>query len=890
MNAGDQLGPYKILEPLGAGGMGEVYLGEDTRLGRKVAIKVLPAGFAADPERLARFEQEARAAAALNHPHIAVVHDVGLEGDVHFIVQEFLQGHALDTLLAQGPLPLKKAMGLATEVAAALAAAHRAGIVHRDLKPANIFVTNDGHAKVLDFGLAKLTEAAPQGGDMSMSPTMLGTMAGQVLGTAGYMSPEQVEGKPVDQRADIFSFGCVLYEAVVGAKAFAGQSVPDTLSKILHEEPAELAQEADKIPGELGRIARKCLAKEPESRYQHADDLVVDLRAAADQNTGPVGTLAAAPHAAVATDSAAGARAGTPASRIGGALPWAVAAIAIVIAVAVWATSSSGPTEGEIVRFSIDRGALETAAYMGAPFAVSPDGRTIVYLAASGNSEQLFRRRTDELEGTPIPESVGARAPFFSPDGNHIAFFADGALKRVAMAGGAPSTVCPVASVNGSGIWTEDDHIIFGLQAANVGLLRVDAGGGVPVALTTLDADKEEGQHSLPQVLPGDRVLFTAVGVQGNEVQVVDLESGVVTTVGARAGRYHAGTGHLLFVDAQQLFAQPFDVDQLVLSGTQVALLDGIVNWDLSPGGTLAFADGVDPAVGISLVKINRRGQVEELPGLPSSDYQIPVLSPDGTRVAVTEGSIIGTGTWISVYDLQRGALARRVATGYGAQWIPDGQSIALGSNANRALFWQPLEVAEAPRELVAGTTGSVWTTDVSPDGRVLAYYEIHPDTGRDIWLVEIAGDAEPRPFLVTAASERSAVFSPDGAWIAYMSDAGGLEQVYVRSFPAGDNEVQVSIGGGREPRWSADGAEIFYRQGRGMYAVPVSTQPTFRVGDPDLLFQGRFIVQTGGRNANYDVDAEGNFYITQRPEGGERVNVVLNWDQELERLLAGGR
>ncbi len=902
MNAGDQLGPYKIIEQLGVGGMGEVYLGEDTRLGRKVAIKVLPAEFAGDPERLARFEQEARAAAALNHPHIAAVFDVGAEvvegrvaGDgttTHFIVQEYLEGEALDATLAQGALSFKKAVNVATEVAEALAVAHRAGIVHRDLKPANVFITRDGHAKVLDFGLAKLTEAAVGAADMSMSPTMLGTMAGQVMGTPGYMAPEQVEGKTVDHRADIFAFGCLLYEMMVGAKAFGGQSVPDTLAKILHEDPAELVQPTGKMPDELARIARKCLAKEPESRYQHADDLVVDVRAAApDQTTAPAGAMDPAAQPASSAAATAGGSEATAAAARPTALPWAIAAIAIVIAIAIgaWALRPSGSTGTEIVRFSIDRGELETSNYLSPPFAVSPDGRTIVYVAASGDGEQLFRRRVDELEGTPIPDSLGARGPFFSPDGNHIGFFGDGELKRVAVAGGQPTTVCQVASVNGSAVWTEDDQIIFGLRAVNSGLLEVSAGGGVPAPLTTLDTGSGESQHASPQLWPGGRVSFDAYSPSGRELQVVARASGEVTTVGP-VGRYHAGTQQLLFVDGQQLFAQPFDVDRLSLSGTRVQLLDGVIHVAFSAGGTLLYSDGVDPAVGMAIVKIDRRGRVEELPGLLLGDFTLPVLSPDGTRLAFTEGWIAGSTatSFIGLYDLERGALTRHVVDGFGAQWGADSQSIVFSSG--NTLRWQPLENAETLRELVSGTEGSLWTTDVSPNGRVIAYYEIHPDTGRDIWTVEIDGDTEPVPFLVTAASERSAVFSPDGHWIAYMSDAGGQEEVYVRPFPAGGAEIQVSIGGGREPRWSADGTEIFYRQGRGMYAVSVTTKPEFRVGDPDLLFQGVFLVQPGGRNATYDVDADGNFYMTLRPEGGERVNVVLNWDRELERLLAGQR
>ncbi len=906
---GTSLGPYKIIEQLGAGGMGEVYLGEDTRLGRKVAIKVLPPEFASDPERLARFEQEARAAAALNHPHIAAVFDVGFEdltlaetaeaqtdpnmevsvapaAGVHYIVQEYQDGEALDALLARGALPIRKATGIAAEVAAALAAAHRAGIVHRDLKPANIFVTKEGHAKVLDFGLAKLTEVAGHAPDTSMSPTTFGTMAGQVLGTAGYMSPEQVEGKPVDHRADIFAFGCVTYEMVGGHAPFRGKSMPDTLSNILHAAPVELEVVTGKMPAELARITRKCLAKEPESRYQHADDLVVDLRAVStDQNTGPVDVPASAAKAAPP--------AAAPAFRIGVALPWVVAAIAIVIAIASWVLRSSEPAATETVRFSIDRGQLENYLHLAAPFAVSPDGRTIVYAATSDNGEQLFRRRVDELDGTPIPDSRSGRAPFFSPDGSQIGFFADGKLKRVALAGGRPTAICSVASTNGSAVWTDDDQIIFGLQAANAGLYKVSAAGGAPVRLTTLDTGRGETQHTRPQVLPGgDRILFMATTAGSSELRVLALGSGDITPLSAARGMYDPATGHLLFRDGQQLFAQRFDLEQLRTTGARVALLEGVVGWSLPAGGTFAYADGADPAMEMSIVRVDRDGNVEELTGLGPGDYVIPALSPDRKWLTYTEDSnaFDSGSTVISVYEMERGAVTRRAANGYGARWRAGSQSIVFGNNSNRTLSWQQLQSSEEPREILSGTGASLWTTDVSSDGRLLAYYEIHPDTGRDIWTVELDGDAEPQPFLVTAASERSAVFSPDGAWIAYMSDASGQEEVYVRPFPAGGSEVQVSIGGGREPRFSADGSEIFYRQGRGMFAVPITTQPTFRVGEPDLLFEGRFAVQTGGRNANYDVDDDGNFYIVQVPDGYERVNVVLNWDRELKRLLAEQR
>ena len=718
------------------------------------------------------------------------------------------------------------------------------------------------------------------------------------MGTAGYMAPEQVEGsEEIDHRADTFAFGCVLYEMVAGVEPFSGKSVPDTLSKILHDEPRDFTEALGKMPAELGRVTCKCLAKEPEERYQHADDLVVDLRAVASQVER--GTLGSPGGAGTGIGLGVGDRASTapagtamprPSATWRRTVPWFVSAVAIVGAVAAWATRPVGSADTSLVRFSIDRGQLEVVDFLAAPFAVSPDGRTIVYLAPGDEGEQLFRRRVDELEPTPIPDTDNARGPFFSPDGSRLGFFADGELKQVELAGGRATTVCAASSTNGSAVWGDDDQITFALLATNAGLFRVAASGGTPVPLTTLDAGRGEVQHANPQILPGgDGILFVASASDGGrQLQIVSLESGRVSAIGRGTKAFYAAPGQLLVLDAQQLFVVPFDVDALRTRGGRTALVDRVINLDVSPAGTLVYSDGVDPIGGRSIVKIDREGRVEELPGLERGEYLFPVLSPDGTRLAFTQGYLITGSPTIGVYEIERGA-ASRLAPGFNSKWRREGQSVVFGDRQGGFVGWRPLDRSEEVTELVSSSATSLWVTDVSPDDRRVAYYEVHPETGRDIWMVPLEGEPTPEAFLVTPASERSTVFSPDGDWVAYMSDASGREEVYVRPYPAGQPEFQVSVGGGREPRWSADGSEMYYRWGRGLYAVPVATDPEFRAGEPELLFTGRFHVEPGGRNQNYGLDADGNFYIVRLPEGGERINVVVNWFEELNRLVPTG-
>jgi serine/threonine-protein kinase len=661
---GSSLGPYRILEQIGAGGMGEVYLAEDTRLGRKVAVKVLPPHFASIPERLQRFEREALAAAALNHPHIAAIHDVGAEQldgtEVHFIVQEHLEGEPLNKLVEQGRVPIKKSLGLATEVAEALAAAHKAGIVHRDLKPANVFVTEEGHAKVLDFGLAKLTEVETDGsmidGGASGSPTALGTAAGNVVGTAGYMSPEQVEGAEIDHRADIFAFGCMLYEMTAGKKAFTGRSTVETLQRIVHEPPQPIGEIDAGLPAELQRILRKSMAKDPNRRYQGAKDLAVDLeRLGQDVDAGravaieDVSGIADSAELDAAVVSAIDGEA--PRAR-GVSMPLAaVALIAAVIVTGFAVRYVMAPTPAEPVRakrFVVPLGEGVRVSNTAKPVALSPAGDKVAYmLNTSGTTGRaLMVRPLDQLEPRElVPDSAAIFAPFFSPDGQWVGYRDGLELKRVSVDGGPslPLTTAEQPPAGGA-TWGDDGTIVFG---AGGKLYEIPEAGGAPTLL--LEPDPAEGQAAgLPRHIPDtDAVLYT-VGAPGgaSKVAVLRRDAGETHTVietGADA-RYLA-TGHLAYLVQDALFVVPFDRDTLTTTGPATPIQQGLHvaggvpgHYDVADDGTLVFLESGGGAVGgsASLVWRTLEGERDEIITTPVEQgvFWLPRLSPDGRKVA----------------------------------------------------------------------------------------------------------------------------------------------------------------------------------------------------------------------------------------------------------------
>ncbi len=695
MEPGTRLGPYEITEQLGAGGMGEVYLAQDTRLGRKVAIKVLPAEFASDPERLARFEQEARAAAALNHPHIAAVFDVGTEDGTHFMVQEYLEGDTLREPLQRGALPLKKALGLATEIAEALAAAHAAGIIHRDLKPENIFVTKEGHAKVLDFGLAKLTEVAGAGspGGATQSPTMMGTVAGQVMGTAGYMAPEQVEGsEEIDHRADLFSFGCVLQEMASGTRAFGGKNVTEVLHHLLNSDPEPMA---DGLPLKLHWILDKCLAKEPTRRYQNADDLVVDLKALAREVESG------------AARSAQDAEAGGSEDPHGAILPTralvpvgvSIIATAIVFGAAgYW--SGVGSSEGDDAMGR--QGQVSTATEISLPpetplplggratevgfdnpsIALSPDGSLLVFVGMSGATTQLYRREMNGFDVDAIPGTEGATHAFFSPDGESLGFLTNNQVKRASLRGDPPQTLCDARSPV-TATWTRNDAIYFTSQQRSR-LSLVEAGGG-----ECREVGPEVGSRSYGKVLPegkwalvGDSDVHSAGDYR--DIQLLSLET-LETRLLIRNGydaRY-IGTGHILFGRSGGLYAVPFDLAGLTVTGEPVLVardvrMDSffsVIQVAASDNGIVAYVPGGDASVG-KMAWIDRDGTTEYLP--PEERlYSSLDLSPDGNRIAV---HVADVNDYIGIYTIDRNEWKRLRAPendGWPA-WSPDGSQIAF--------------------------------------------------------------------------------------------------------------------------------------------------------------------------------------------------------------------
>ncbi|MCZ6856847.1 MAG: protein kinase, partial [Gemmatimonadetes bacterium] len=910
---GTSLGPYKIIEQLGAGGMGEVYLAEDTRLGRKVAIKVLPPEFASDPERLARFEQEARAAAALNHPHIAAVFDVGFEtaqggsGEddadpgVHFMVQEYLEGEPLSRPLRSGPLATKKALDLAIEIAEALAVAHSAGIVHRDLKPDNVFVTGDGHAKILDFGLAKLTEPSGSTGTDStppLSPTNLETSAGTVLGTAGYMAPEQVEGKTVDHRADLFSLGTLIYEMVTGSQPFAGRSSVETLQRIVHETPVAVTEIKSELPNQLEWVLEKLLAKDPVDRYQHADDLAVRLRLLRRQIALGLPSAPLEPPAAP-----------TRASLWGRYLPWAIAAVAVVVtAVAVWrslgASAGEGP-EPVVSRFSIDlppEEAFEPSDNPAPVMAISPDGRRMVYVAVNDGERQLYLRNLDTLQVAPIPGTQDAISPIFSPNGQWVAFFAEGKLKKVPLGGGAPRVLCDALEQRGA-TWTNDGRIIFA-PSSNEGLYIVSDEGGTPVPLTTRASDNREISHRLPEVLPGDNaVIFTIKRSDTDSFDDAIVEAQSLTT-GDRVTLFEGGsyvkylpTGHLLYARAGTLLAVPFDAENLAVTGDPITVLDGVITYPyfgsaqfaVADNGTLLYVPGPTNAVERRLVWVDREGAAEPVTE-NSRWYQGVSISPDGEQIAV---SVEAVNVQVWIHDVGRDILSRLTfdANNFRPIWAPDGDRLVFSSGrlGRRVLWIQAADPGQEAERLLEGDNNQYpnsWTRA----GDVLAFSEFRQGTGWDILTLRMEEGQQPQEFAVGPFNESDAAFSPDGRWLAYSSNESGPREVYVQPYVGAGGRRQISADGGTEPLWSPSGDEIFYRNGARMMSVAFEDEEPSR---PQILFERPYVQGDTLNYRTYGVAPDGRFLMIEddNPVPLRRIVAAVNWFEELKRLVpTGGR
>ncbi len=893
LSAGTRLGPYEVTAQIGVGGMGEVYQATDTKLKRQVAIKVLPESVAADADRLARFQREAEVLASLNHPQIAAIYGLEEADGVKGLVMELVEGPTLADRIAQGAIPVDEALPIAKQIAEALEAAHEQGIIHRDLKPANVKVREDGTVKVLDFGLAKALEPAGAGSpDVSHSPTMSAqaTQAGVILGTAAYMSPEQARGKPVDKRADVWSFGVVLYEMLTGKRAFEGEDVSLTLASVLKNEPDwEAVPKA--VPLLLTTFLRRCLEKDPKQRVRDIGDVRLTLEGAFET------------HAAAAVAVA------QPVWRQ--PLPVAAAALVVgglIVGSAAW---SLWPTADvpRVTRLTIAQPAAQPLRLgTNQPvLALSPDGTRAVYLVLVEGQPTLVVRPLDALEATVLYQGR-AFGPFFSPDGAWVGFHdnADRRIKRVAVTGGPALTVSASGAPQMRGAaWAADDTIIIATDTPS-GLWQVPVGGGTPEPLTTLDESQSESNHEWPELLPGgEAVLFTIrrAGEPADAalIAVRHLETGEQRVL-VSGGSYpkYVPTGHLVYGFAGTLRAVPFDLDALTVTGNPVGVLEGVLtkagtgaaDVAVAQDGSLVYvARGVAAAVPRTLVWVDRQGREEAIPA-PVRSYVYPHLSPDGTKVAL---DIRDQEIDIWVWDLTRTTLTRLTFDAGRDRtpvWTPDGQRIAFSSEQEGVgnLFWQAAD-GTGSVERLSESAITQYPFSFSPDGTRLVFAE----SNNDLAVLALEGDRQTTPLVKTTFAERNGEISPDGRWLAYQSDESGREEIYVRPFPDVDaGRWPVSAGGGSRPLWARSGEELFYLAPDGaVMRVAVEGGTTFRPDTPTRLFQGLYSGGTLGRFfRTYDVSPDGKRFSMIKegtPDGSATppsLILVLNWFEELKRLV----
>jgi len=882
---GMRLGPYEILESLGAGGMGEVYRAADPRLGRQVAIKVLPGEFSADLERLARFEQEARAAAALSHPNIAVVYDVGAEGPTHYLVQEYLTGASLrHRLITRPDRPLSEWLPIAADIASALAAAHHAGIVHRDIKPENVMVAADGRAKVLDFGLAKLTEPTGAGLADTNSPTVLGTMAGTVMGTIGYLAPEQAAGQPVDRRADIFALGCILYEMAAGERPFAGRSAAEVIAHVLHDEPRPLADVRPNLPAEFHRIVGKCLAKDPARRYQHADDLSVDL---ADLQRQPVA-------ASSAPSGEAPARPPGPARWL-----WPVA-VALAMGLAAWGwfrphTEATLQPPSRLALLVPNQGGSNPA--LQRQIAITPDGRTLLFPATAADGQnRTMRMGLDDTEPSALPGVVPFLADYvMSPDGREFlgTVAQSRQLFRYSIAGGTlrPLPRDIVATPNAA--WASDGSIWFGTGFVAAGLVRLS-----PDDTVSRPFGAEHGNLAPMQVLPGDRtalVLRVPTGSASGPAMLLDLETGSTTVlVDMDVVEIRYTPGYLVYALADgSLQAVAFDPRDRRVVGEAVRIASGIsltgaptAQFAVAENGTVAYI----PEEPRSLVLVGREGSIRQATA-EKRNFHAPMFSPDGRRIATDFNSADGRDVWL--LNLGDGLLSRATfdRDGHDATWTPDGASLTYTSVRDGLLTLLRARpgVSQAPEVLLAspqlGYSG-LWLNDGT--ALVTVANSLEAGSGSDLAVITRAGAGPLEPLVATRFEEQFPAVSPDDRWVAFVSNQTGQDEVYVRALRGEGDQVQVSLAGGIEPVWSPDGREVFYRSGADagseLVAASVRADPAFAVTSRRTLFPVADMA-TATPHRNYDISPDGTTFVMVRFNPSSRIVVIQNLPALVQKL-----
>ncbi len=878
---GTRLGPYEIVEPLGEGGMGEVYRAKDTRLGREVAVKVLPQHLSMNAEVRARFEREAKAISSLSHPHICALFDVGHEGDTEYLVMELVQGETLAQRLAKGPLPLPVLLETAIQIADALDRAHKQGIVHRDLKPANVMLTKSG-VKLLDFGLAKQREAVVQGeiSQLTSMPTEATpsrplTEQGTILGTFQYMAPEQLEGGETDSRTDIFAFGCVLYEMATGSRAFKGKSRASLIGSILKEAPPPISSIQPMTPPALDRLVQTCLAKEPEDRFQTAHDVMLQLQWIAEGGS-QAGAPAVVVHRRKSREKVA----------------WGVAA-GCLLAAAVLGVGFvlRAPRAESPVRFQFVL--PEGMSVVQAP-RISPDGKNLAFSAAGADGKtQIWIRPLESLEPRPVPGTEGATfRPFWAPDSRHIGFIAGGKLKKVDISGAPPQTICD-APTGADGAWGKNGIILFDGQASDP-IRKVPASGGIPQ-----EAARQEPGTSVgwPFFLPDGRhfLYYQFGGGKGGAVMVADLDAKEKTRklLDADSLAYYAPPGTLLYVKEGTLVAQPFQASSLKVTGEPVpvaenmgALGNGLADFSVSDDGVLVYRAGL--STDDRLVWMDRSGkELSEVGG--AGHYATTALSPDGTHLAMAMRDTRSNNYNIWVRDLARGVTSRLTFDAGDSSdpiWSPDGRRIVFDTSGNGGPGLSEKDASGT------GPTRELWSCgdvliagDWSRDGRYIAVNRLSKTESWDIWALPTDGTSKPFPVITGQFTEVLPVFSPDGRYIAYMSNETGRFEVYVQQFPGPGGKWQVSANGGVEPHWSADGKTIYFGSlDSKIMTVSVETGATLTAGVPQALFSAPLL--PGQRRNDFLVTEDGQRFLILAPVGkGSQAPMVLvlHWPSALK-------
>ena len=902
LTPGTRLGPYEILAPLGAGGMGEVYRARDTKLGREVALKVLPAAFAGDGERLGRFHREAQLLASLNYPAIASIYGFEDSGKVHAFVMELVEGPTLADRIGMGATSIGEALPIAKQICEALEFAHDRGIVHRDLKPANVKVTPEGAVKVLDFGLAKALETQDSAANISSSPTLTiaATRAGMILGTAAYMAPEQAKGRPADRRSDIWAFGCVFYEMLSGKQPFSGETVSDTLAEVLKSDPDWSALPAD-TPASIQKLLRRCLAKDPKQRLQAIGEaritieeaLGLSVRGSATDLTAPVGMAAGSRQATV-----------RPWRR---ALPWALAALLLVttsfFAALTWRDASVAAPSVRSYILPPEQNTFGLEAADGTP-AISPDGARLVFVARDADGKgMLWVRELNSLMARQLDGTQGATFPFWSPDSLFVGYFAAGKLMKVDISGGPAQPVCDAPNARG-GAWSPTGIIVFAPRVSG-SLQQVPAAGGNPTAIYPVDNGSQLLTLRWPVFLPdGFHFLYWA----GNPFSMGSTNANGIY-VGSLDGKerkflfstdsdaLYATPGYLLFLRGATLMAQSFDASGLKMIGDAVPIADHVANpekyrfghFSVSQQGELVYESNAEDRS--QLVWMDSGGKQLGTLGDPALIADVR-LSPDGKTLAESIEDAQSTNSDIWLVDLARGVRTRFTfdpAVHLYPTWSPDGTEIAFSSTGEGkfSIYEKAADGTGSSLPLVEDNAENL-LSDWSRDGRYLAYSGLDPQggSGLGIWILPLFGDKKPFPLVQTQFNELTPKFSPDGKWLAYSSDESGKREVFVVSFPQGGGKWQVSSGGGSDPRWSADGKELFYlSQDNKLTSAEIQEKAgSIGIGKTQTLFQASTLLVAG---SSYDITSDGKKFIVALsvvPSSTEPVTLVTNWPASLKK------